>query len=165
MFKRSFDLMFLQPTSLLLLAAVLLHNTDPVVGLSCPCDKNLCPNVTSLQCQYGTVYDVCLCCLECAKGTGEVCGGIWGSVGTCTNNNTCLVNVPFGSSYSTYLHTNGHCIAGKLAPSKTYWSTLCMELWPCTLTPHTLSLSIAMFLVIMLPHLCVYIVFVCPQIR
>lgn len=97
------------------LLLMLFTTPRPVAGLSCPpCNQSYCPNVTT--CQYGTVLDACACCSECAKGPGEVCGGIWGAGGSCTNGTKCLVTVPFGSTYSTYLHTNGYCILGEFAP-------------------------------------------------
>ncbi|XP_068203260.1 uncharacterized protein [Palaemon carinicauda] len=62
-------------------------------GLSClPCDPVNSPcrdEPTEESCPYGRVNDTCNCCLECARGPGEDCGGPWGVTGTCATGYTC----------------------------------------------------------------------------
>ncbi|XDV43116.1 hypothetical protein PO909_011648 [Leuciscus waleckii] len=47
-----------------------------VVG-GCPshCDKSMCPSMPK-DCSTGQVMDHCNCCLVCASGEGEACGGV-----------------------------------------------------------------------------------------
>lgn len=47
-----------------------------VVG-GCPslCDKSMCPGMQK-DCPTGQVMDHCNCCLVCASGEGEACGGV-----------------------------------------------------------------------------------------
>ena len=78
-----------------------------------PCDRQSCPaDFNSSECKYGTVADKSGCCKECAKGPGDVCGGIWGSRGFCAVDARCMVRMDFGLPYSAYIQSNGTCISG-----------------------------------------------------
>ena len=94
---------------LLLEATILILFSSAANSLGCPCNPVICHPPQG--CQYGEVPDVCACCMECAKGPGETCGGTWGELGTCGNGTQCMVNVPFGSSYSNYRYTPGTCVS------------------------------------------------------
>ncbi|XP_076031862.1 venom protein 302-like [Oratosquilla oratoria] len=60
-------------------------------GLDCiPCSDTVCDPPKPVNCKWGTQKDVCGCCLVCAKGLGEVCGGPWFSSGRCARGLRCL---------------------------------------------------------------------------
>lgn len=45
-----------------------------VIGCPARCDKSMCPRQPT-DCPAGQSLDVCRCCLVCASGEGEACGG------------------------------------------------------------------------------------------
>ena len=92
-------------------AAFFLHCHSPVSSLTCPptCDPAYC-SPEPLDCQYGQTVDICACCMECMKGPGESCGGIWGEFGKCTNGTECLVTAPRETSCTSFLHKPGICV-------------------------------------------------------
>ncbi|XP_076032009.1 uncharacterized protein LOC143019916 [Oratosquilla oratoria] len=59
-----------------------------------------------VNCKWGTQKDVCGCCLVCAKGLGEVCGGPWFSSGRCGRGLRCLRD-------ETDFNSEGVCILVK----------------------------------------------------
>nr|API81350.1 venom toxin [Hemiscorpius lepturus] len=72
-----------------LITLFVLGVTIRAIALTClPCDSSKCP--LPVNCPVGTVKDVCDCCLECAKGLNEVCGGPWEMFGKCAPGLTCL---------------------------------------------------------------------------
>ncbi|XP_056291783.1 serine protease HTRA1A isoform X2 [Pseudoliparis swirei] len=46
-----------------------------VIGCPARCDKSMCPRQPA-DCQAGQSFDACHCCLVCASGEGEACGGL-----------------------------------------------------------------------------------------
>ncbi|CAK9289999.1 unnamed protein product [Gordionus sp. m RMFG-2023] len=54
-----------------------------------PCDATKC--ISPMQCLYGFVPDPCYCCMQCAKGLGDICGGIMEERGICAENLICKV--------------------------------------------------------------------------
>ncbi|XP_068202961.1 venom protein 302-like [Palaemon carinicauda] len=87
----------------LIVCLYLLFNKS--LGNNCPCHGNpdfRCIGEPSVEdCPHGTVTDKCGCCLECAKGPGEVCGGIWNINGRCVEGYQC-VKTPGGFDDGTY---------------------------------------------------------------
>uniref|UniRef100_A0A2I9LPX2 Venom protein n=1 Tax=Centruroides hentzi TaxID=88313 RepID=A0A2I9LPX2_9SCOR len=53
------------------------------------CFNYECPSPPE-DCPFGTVLDGCGCCLVCAKGEGEICGGVWDVEGICAEGLTCV---------------------------------------------------------------------------
>ncbi|CAJ1067151.1 serine protease HTRA1A [Xyrichtys novacula] len=45
-----------------------------VIGCPARCDKSMCPRVAA-DCPVGQALDACHCCMVCASGEGEACGG------------------------------------------------------------------------------------------
>lgn len=62
------------------------------VGCPSRCDKSMCPRLPA-DCQAGQTLDACNCCLVCASGEGEACGGS-GKLGdpTCAEGLECSVS-------------------------------------------------------------------------
>lgn len=60
-------------------------------AVSCaPCGAPAdCPG--ELQCGGGTTPDLCGCCLECARGAGEACGGPYFVEGRCDEGLVCVI--------------------------------------------------------------------------
>ena len=79
-------------------------------GLSCfHCDKNSCPTLLRDKCVHGVAKDVCGCCDVCARGEGEVCGGILYDPHSCVDGTKCIVELAFGLPYYMYIQMNGTC--------------------------------------------------------
>ena len=100
--------------SLVLTVFVNILTVEPAAALSCICDLDYCDPLDSKQCDYGLVKDVCNCCDVCAKGPGESCGGHFAVEGFCADGYDCMVQVPFGSTWTKYFHTPGFCQASEL---------------------------------------------------
>ncbi|XP_076038475.1 venom protein 302-like [Oratosquilla oratoria] len=78
------------PHLLLLLLGVLAF-VQRSQGLRCiKCSDTVCDHLNPATCLWGPKKDVCGCCLVCAKGLGEVCGGPWFSSGRCGRGLRCL---------------------------------------------------------------------------
>ena len=78
-------------------------------SLSCPkCSQNRCPILRNKLCRAGVTRDPCLCCMVCAKGLGEVCGGESSRYGTCGAGLTC---------YPKMLNRRGVCIRQGTGPT------------------------------------------------
>lgn len=71
-----------------------------------PCNPDNCVALNSTVCPHGTVYDGC-CCMMCAKGPGEECGGIKSEV--CVNGSRCFLEIELGLTYSEYIQLSGTC--------------------------------------------------------
>ena len=89
------------------LLIVALFATRGFASFCPPCEPNNCPQ--HFPCSYGIVKDACSCCLECAKGPGEQCGGPWGVSGICTSGSHCLVELEYGQPFDTYIQAIGLC--------------------------------------------------------
>jgi len=63
-------------------------------ALSCfgPCNSEDCPEVQCAE-GVGKRWDVCGCCMECAKAEGETCGGLWDTNGYCDEGLTCAAPI------------------------------------------------------------------------
>ncbi|XP_076038367.1 single insulin-like growth factor-binding domain protein-2 isoform X2 [Oratosquilla oratoria] len=79
---------------LLLLLLGILAFVQRSQGLDCiPCSDTVCDPPKPVNCKWGTQKDVCGCCLVCAKGPGEECGGPWFVRGRCAMGFRCLQRV------------------------------------------------------------------------
>ena len=90
-----------------------------------PCDTRQCENETLLlqSCRGELVWDSCVCCKQCGRVFGEVCGGAFYSQGMCEYDLKCAAN-------GTDIHDriiNGSNING-LCTSEWHWrrSSSCM---------------------------------------
>nr|API81351.1 venom toxin [Hemiscorpius lepturus] len=69
---------------------VLAVSLRATIGLRCrECGTYEC-RPPPRNCPAGTVKDVCNCCIVCAKGLNEECGGPWDLAGKCGNGLTCV---------------------------------------------------------------------------
>ncbi|XP_051579329.1 serine protease HTRA1A [Myxocyprinus asiaticus] len=77
-----------------------------VVG-GCPnhCDKSMCPAMPK-DCPTGQVMDHCNCCLVCASGEGEACGGV-GKLGDPVCGEGLECSVTGGVGYSATVRRRG----------------------------------------------------------
>ncbi|TRY94093.1 hypothetical protein DNTS_027322 [Danionella cerebrum] len=77
-----------------------------VVG-GCPsqCDKSMCPALPK-DCATGKVMDPCNCCLVCASGEGEACGGV-GKLGDPVCGESLECSVTGGVGYSATIRRRG----------------------------------------------------------
>jgi hypothetical protein len=75
------------PLSLLLLLLLVLQelplsSASPRRGASsevkCVCDGS-CEHLRAKDCPFGLTFDMCRCCLVCARGEDEPCGGALGN--------------------------------------------------------------------------------------
>ena len=49
-----------------------------------------CKQADPSECASGELTkDICMCCDVCAKAAGQVCGGLWGMMGTCASHLYC----------------------------------------------------------------------------
>ena len=77
-----------------------------------PCDDFKCTNDSARICKYGLAEDVAVCCSKCAAGPNKACGGLWSQYGKCMKGYDCIVRVPFGLPYDSYLAYLGSCRPG-----------------------------------------------------
>lgn len=89
-----------------------------VVG-GCPslCDKSMCPTMPK-DCKTGQVMDHCNCCMVCASGEGEACGGV-GKLGdpVCGEGLKCSVTGGVGFSATVRRRgKNGVCVCKSSDP-------------------------------------------------
>lgn len=77
-----------------------------VVG-GCPshCDKSMCPSMPK-DCTTGQVMDHCNCCLVCASGEGEACGGV-GKLGDPVCGESLECSVTGGVGFSATVRRRG----------------------------------------------------------
>ncbi|XP_056091080.1 serine protease HTRA1A [Rhinichthys klamathensis goyatoka] len=77
-----------------------------VVG-GCPshCDKSMCPTMPK-DCPTGQVMDHCNCCLVCASGEGDACGGV-GKLGDPVCGESLECSVTGGVGYSATVRRRG----------------------------------------------------------
>ncbi|KAL5007652.1 hypothetical protein ScPMuIL_016458 [Solemya velum] len=66
-------------------------STCGIYSLTCNCDDG---NLTAFcgpppTCPGNTVLDACGCCVECAKVSGQACGGPWSTFGQCDRGLEC----------------------------------------------------------------------------
>ena len=79
--------------ALILVHLLLAGHFHGASALSCDfCDRSSCVNQTS--CPGGMVLDVCHCCLVCARGLNQSCGGAFGILGKCDRNLHCFIRNP-----------------------------------------------------------------------
>ncbi|XP_034536945.1 serine protease HTRA1A [Notolabrus celidotus] len=69
-----------------------------VIGCPARCDKSMCPRVPA-NCPTGQALDACNCCLVCASGEGEACGGS-GKLGDPMCGEGLECSVPGGVAYT-----------------------------------------------------------------
>nr|API81347.1 venom toxin [Hemiscorpius lepturus] len=73
-----------------LITLIMLGVTLSTTALSCRrCGTYECPPLPA-DCPWGTVKDPCFCCLVCAKGLNEICGGVWNISGKCGEGLKCV---------------------------------------------------------------------------
>ncbi|XP_073725482.1 serine protease HTRA1A [Misgurnus anguillicaudatus] len=89
-----------------------------VVG-GCPslCDKSMCPAMPK-DCKTGQVMDHCNCCMVCASGEGEACGGV-GKLGDPVCGEGLKCSVTGGVGYSATVRRrgkNGVCVCKSSDP-------------------------------------------------
>ncbi|XP_065101040.2 serine protease HTRA1A [Paramisgurnus dabryanus] len=89
-----------------------------VVG-GCPslCDKSMCPTMPK-DCKTGQVMDHCNCCMVCASGEGEACGGV-GKLGDPVCGEGLKCSVTGGVGYSATVRRrgkNGVCVCKSSDP-------------------------------------------------
>ncbi|GAA6096680.1 single insulin-like growth factor-binding domain protein-2 [Tachysurus ichikawai] len=76
-------------------------------ALSCiPCYMRKCS--PDLRCAGGKVLDACGCCMTCAIGEGEPCGGPYNNLGVCDKDLECVKEEPvtfnsMGVCHETFL--------------------------------------------------------------
>ncbi|XP_075870206.1 serine protease HTRA1A-like [Nelusetta ayraudi] len=90
-----------------------------VIGCPARCDKSMCPRQPS-DCPAGQSLDVCRCCLVCASGEGEACGG-GGKLGdpVCGEGLDCTVPGGGGAPYSVTVRRrskSGVCVCKASEP-------------------------------------------------
>lgn len=56
--------------------------------VKCVCDGS-CEHLRAEECRHGVTFDMCHCCLVCARGENEPCGG---ALGTCAFGLHCQLN-------------------------------------------------------------------------
>ncbi|KAL5463817.1 hypothetical protein EMCRGX_G032754 [Ephydatia muelleri] len=88
---------------LLCLGVYLARAFTPECPLSC--DPTSCPSV---QCQYGTVLDLCGCCRLCGAGLGNECAANFESL---TFYDSCVDGLVCISSHPEDIYNPGNCIA------------------------------------------------------
>ncbi|GAB6024846.1 hypothetical protein CHUAL_009964 [Chamberlinius hualienensis] len=72
----------------ILLLAIAINYCD---ALRCaPCNKTLYCLEEPTSCPYGFTTNICDCCIVCAQGPGELCGGIWNTYGKCGDGLECI---------------------------------------------------------------------------
>lgn len=54
------------------------------------CDPSLCQPLPAEGCAYGTLFDACGCCVSCASGVGETCGGRGAGAKRCASGLECV---------------------------------------------------------------------------
>ena len=111
----------------------------PITDCFCgPCNRDNCVALNSTVCPYGTVFDGC-CCMMCAKGPGEECGGI--KLELCATGSRCMLEIEFGLFYSEYIQSRGICkLSEKLLHIHTFLENVYIQLSiimaPCGLSVH-----------------------------
>ena len=101
-----------------------------------PCNRDNCVALNSTVCPYGTIFDGC-CCMMCAKGPGEECGGI--KLELCATGSRCMLEIEFGLFYSEYIQSSGICKLSEkllLMNSFTFTRFLKMCIYSCPLLWH-----------------------------
>lgn len=79
--------------TLFLVSLLVAGHLQGTSALSCDiCDRSKCVNAT--DCPGGTVLDVCHCCMQCARGLNQTCGGTFGILGKCDRNLHCFIRYP-----------------------------------------------------------------------
>ena len=91
---------------LIMMVLDLRHVSVQGLSVKCnTCDAGLCPNTDT--CIGGTVRDICGCCMVCARGFNETCGGRFGMLGKCGPGLRCVVTVETGQAVTG--HEPGVC--------------------------------------------------------
>ncbi|GAB6027745.1 hypothetical protein CHUAL_001982 [Chamberlinius hualienensis] len=65
------------------------QHTEALSCRRCTNKEEICGDYDTSICKYGLALDMCGCCDVCAKGPGEICGGIWNYGGTCGKGLNC----------------------------------------------------------------------------
>jgi len=68
--------------------AMMISPAQSEEAVACVCDGR-CEHLRAQECLHGLTFDMCRCCLECARGEGEPCGG---AVGKCSFGLHCQLN-------------------------------------------------------------------------
>ena len=61
---------------------------------ACVCNQLSCE--TPVNCTHGIVSDPCGCCIVCARGAGDTCGGGPNGIGVCGDGLQCVINAENG---------------------------------------------------------------------
>lgn len=88
-----------------------------VIGCPARCDKSMCPRVTA-DCPAGQALDACHCCLVCASGENEACGGS-GKLGDPVCGEGLECSVPGGVAYTVTVRRrskSGTCVCKTTDP-------------------------------------------------
>ncbi|XP_074531121.1 serine protease HTRA1A-like isoform X2 [Halichoeres trimaculatus] len=88
-----------------------------VIGCPARCDKSMCPRVKT-DCPAGQALDACHCCLVCASGENEACGGS-GKLGDPVCGEGLECSVPGGVAYTVTVRRRsktGTCVCKATDP-------------------------------------------------
>lgn len=72
-------------------------NLDSEESVKCVCDGG-CEHLRGIDCPFGLTFDMCRCCLVCARGEREPCGG---ALGNCAVGQHCKYDPSVGGKNTT----------------------------------------------------------------